>query len=255
MPTERRHRGPHPEDHKLFALDQEVLMKDAVSDLAWLWSRGYAQPSSIKLVGDRYQLTSRQRLAVGRSCCSDLARAQRLSTRVPRSEVEGAEVAIDGFNVLTTLEVIFSHGVLLRGRDTCLRDMASMHGGYRLIGETLPAIGVLLHALMAWCPSRVRILLDQPVSNSGRLASAIRQAIGGLGLTDDAWAVEVVADPDVILKKESAAIVASADAGILDAGNPWINLAAEILQWGLMQEAFPHQEPWLIDFGDTDQHS
>jgi hypothetical protein len=246
MPTERRHRGPHPEDHKLFAPDQENRLKEAVRDLAWLWSRGYAQPSSIKLVGDRWQLTSRQRTAVGRSCCTDAACELRKKNCQPIQEIEGKDVAIDGFNVLTTLEVIFSRGVLLRGRDGCLRDMASMHGGYRLIGETLPAIGLMLHGLSEWKPRAVRILLDQPVSNSGRLAAAIRQAIGGMGLPEDRWVVEVVPDPDVVLKEKSSSIIATADAAILDSGNAWINLAAEILRWGEAQDAFP-AAPWLID--------
>ena len=248
MPTERHHRGPHPEDHQLFAIDQEPRLREAVRDLAWLWSRGYAQPSSIKLVGDRYQLTRRQRIAVGRSCCTEKARAERFQTCLPLTALEGADLAIDGFNVLTTLEVIFSQGVLLRGRDSCLRDMASMHGGYRLISETLPAIGVMLHALSAWKPRRVRFLLDQPVSNSGRLADTIRQAIGGLGLPDDQWTVEVVPDPDVILKEKLSAIVATADSAILDSGNAWVNLAAEILRWGEAKNAFTHA-PWLIDLG------
>ncbi|NCF89230.1 MAG: DUF434 domain-containing protein [Verrucomicrobiaceae bacterium] len=248
MPTERRHRGPHPDDPKLFAVEQEALLREALVDLAWLWSREYAHPSSTRLVGDRYQLTSRQREAVGRSCCSDDALILRGKHRLPVKAIKGAELVIDGFNVLVTLEVIFSRGVLLRGRDGCLRDMASMHGGYRLIGETLPAIGVMLHALMFWRPKSVQFLFDQPVSNSGRLASAIREAIVGFGLPEATWQVGVVPDPDVVLKEKTSSLVASADSAILDSRNQWINLAEEILRWGLAREVFPH-DPWLMDLG------
>ena len=47
-------------------------------DLSWLLGRGYAIVSAVKLVGDRWSLTERQRMAVRRAACSDEARAGRL---------------------------------------------------------------------------------------------------------------------------------------------------------------------------------
>ena len=249
MPSQRRHRGLHPEDQRLFDASQWPRLRSAVHDLSWLWSRRYAQPSSIKLVGDCYQLTTRQRTAVGRSSCTDNALTNRQSTLKPASAIKGADLAIDGFNLLTTLEVVFSNGVILRGRDACLRDMASMHGKYRMIAETLPAVALALHCLQAWQPQSVLFLLDQPVSNSGRLAAAIHNTIGGLSLPHDHWQVEVVPDPDSNLKK-SRRLIATADSGILDAGNPWVNLASEIVNWGVSNRTFPHP-PWLVDLSDS----
>ncbi len=245
MPTQRRHRGPHPEDATLFAPACEARLRQAVHDLSWLWSRGYAAPSSVKLVGDRYQLTTRQRTAMSRSACGDAARDARQATQQSIAAMRGASVRVDGFNVLTTLEVLFSGGVLLRGRDGAVRDMASMHGGYRMIAETLPAVGLLLHALHQWEAASVTILLDQPVSNSGRLAEAIRGAIGGLGLPHTDWRVEVVPDPDPILKACEDAI-ATADAAILDSGRPWFNLASDILTWAGRKGLLP-STPWMLD--------
>ena len=71
MPDTRRHRGPHPEDAELFAPASWPALRAATTDLSWLLSRGYAEPSSLKLVGDCFQLTERQRTAVMRSACSD----------------------------------------------------------------------------------------------------------------------------------------------------------------------------------------
>ncbi|MBM3835354.1 MAG: DUF434 domain-containing protein [Verrucomicrobia bacterium] len=45
----------------------------ATHDLRWLLDHGYAAHSSIELVGNRYNLSSRQRMAVGRCACSDEA--------------------------------------------------------------------------------------------------------------------------------------------------------------------------------------
>jgi hypothetical protein len=52
----------------------------------------------------------------------------------------GQPIELDGFNVLTTVEAALADGVLLLGRDGCLRDMASMHGSFRRVEETRPAL-------------------------------------------------------------------------------------------------------------------
>jgi hypothetical protein len=66
MPDRRTHRGPHPEDERLFAADGLPILRQAVADLCWLLSRGYAPESSLKLVGDCYDLG---RPEMG-GCCS-----------------------------------------------------------------------------------------------------------------------------------------------------------------------------------------
>ena len=71
MPDTRSHRGPHPEDDRLFGSAVRPRLVEAVADLCWLLSRGYATPSALKLVGDRHVLAARQRVAVARLRCSD----------------------------------------------------------------------------------------------------------------------------------------------------------------------------------------
>jgi hypothetical protein len=53
VPDKRHHRGPHPDDGRLFAPDMLAQLQSVVSDLSWLLSRGYAATSAIKIVGDR----------------------------------------------------------------------------------------------------------------------------------------------------------------------------------------------------------
>src|SRR5690349_15149262 len=67
MPDSRKHRGPGPKDPIWFGGDARDALRAAVADLSWLLSRGYTVPSALNLVGDRYQLVERQRLAVIRS--------------------------------------------------------------------------------------------------------------------------------------------------------------------------------------------
>jgi len=71
MPDRRIHRGPHPQDAELFTPAKMGDLRSALDDFSLLLTKGYADKSALKLVGDRFSLTDRQRLAVMRSACSD----------------------------------------------------------------------------------------------------------------------------------------------------------------------------------------
>src|SRR5687767_2214386 len=144
MPDKRTHRGAHPEDAEGFAPPWHAALRAAVADLSWLLSRAYATPSAVKIVGDRYQLSARQRTAVTRCACANEQLAGRLRREVRLEQVRGGDVLIvDGYNVLTTIEVALGGGWLLAARDMTYRDMASIHGSYRKVEETRPAIELL----------------------------------------------------------------------------------------------------------------
>ena len=232
MPDTRKHRGAHPEDAELFHPRWWPALQDAVTDLSWLLTRGYSEVSATKLVGDHYGLTSRQRLAVQRSSCSDQSRKRRLANEVPAQEIQGQPIWLDGFNLLTTIEAALAGGVLLAGRDGCIRDLAGMHGTYRKVHETEPAllsIGQCLHDQLqvgpvVWC-------LDRPVSNSGRLASVIRKVA-----LEQGWPWQVVlsdnADAELRARPE---IVGTSDAGVLDLRGAWFAASREVLRRCLPQ--------------------
>src|SRR3989440_9127552 len=80
-PDIRKHRGAHPEDRKLFADDQIPALRAAVGDLSWLLTRDYTMKGALKLVGDKYALTERQRLAISRAACSDQSKTHRARDR------------------------------------------------------------------------------------------------------------------------------------------------------------------------------
>jgi hypothetical protein len=225
VPDRRVHRGPHPEDARLFAPEAEPRLRCAVGDLCWLASRGYADASALKLVGDRYELLSRQRIAVARAACSDAAHARRREHEMSVAALAGETLAIDGYNLLTTIEATLSHGVILACRDGCYRDMASMHGSYRKVQETVPALELIGAFLSEQHVAQCRWLLDSPVSNSGRLKQLMRELADKHGWN---WQIELVANPDAVLCATDT-LNATADSAILDRANRWVNLARVVV--------------------------
>ncbi len=234
MPDSRHHRGPHPEDVSDFAPAHLPALHLAVHDYCWLLSREYGPASALKLVGDHHNLTARQRLAVMRSSCSDSSRQQRCSRLT--TAIRGARLLIDGYNVLTTIEAALARGVLLVGRDLCMRDLASMHGSWRKVEETATAICLIGSELESSGVSDVLWLLDSPVSNSGRLRAQILDAAGHHHWH---WQVDLVFSPDKLLG-ESAEVVATADSVILDHPVRWLNLARTIVETHI-------PSAWIID--------
>jgi hypothetical protein len=221
MPDTRTHRGPHPEDARLFSPEALAALHDAVGDLCWLLSRGYAPTGALKLVGDRYRLDARQRSAISRSACSDAALARRLAHQVAPTQVCGQTLRLDGYNVLTTVEAALAGGVILAGRDGTCRDLASMHGSFRKVAETLPALELLGEVAAELGVGHCVWYLDRPVSNSGRLRALMERLATGRAWN---WQVELVPNPDAVLSV-GPEVVASADSVILDQCEAWLNLA------------------------------
>jgi hypothetical protein len=226
VPDTRGHRGADPRDAESFGPASLPALRAAVSDLSWLLGHGYAPVSSLKLVGDRWRLTERQRMAVRRSACSDEHRDRRRARRVAILDLTGQELWIDGFNVLTTIESHLGGGVVIGCRDGAFRDLAGVHGTYRRVVETTPALEFLASRLAGLGVGRALWLFDRPVSNSGRIASFVREIARGRGCD---WSVELVDDPDPVLKR-STEVVATADSAILDAGPRWFNLARDVIE-------------------------
>ena len=236
---DRRHRGAHPKDRRLFDAALLPALRGAVADLSWLLSRGYAPTASLKLVGDRFALKERQRLAVARAACSDQQRESRERIRLPLESVNGQDLLIDGFNIVVTTEAAISGGVLIRCRDGCFRDMSSVHGSYRSVAETEEAIRSIGEILFGAKPASALWLLDRPVSNSGRLAQRIRELAAEHNWP---WSVEVVMNPDKVLRA-SDQIVVTADSNILDGVKGWVNLGEM-----LVTQRLP--EAWIVDLRD-----
>ncbi len=236
MPDRRIHRGAHPEDGKIFAAEKITDLRQALADYSLLLTKGYAKTGALKLVGDRFELTQRQRLAVMRCSCTDEEVRARKEKEIKISEIANQPIAIDGYNILITIEAAISGGAIFRGRDGCLRDIASIHGTYRKVEETIPAIRLIGSFLQQASVSHILWLLDSPVSNSGGLKTLIAELCETNGWQ---WDIQLVSSPYKFLIK-SDSIVASSDSIILDGCKRWVNLASVIIEKNLPKS-------WIID--------
>ena len=236
-------RGPQPQDGRLFGESMHAALRRAVADLSWLSSRGYVLNSSLKLVGDRHDLVGRQRLAVQRAACSDDELAGRRARRTTVDQVRGQRVAIDGFNLIIIVESALAGGVLIRGRDGALRDLASVHGTYRRAEHTHAAIAAVAEALDDAGLSEVHWYLDQPVSNSGRLAQWLREVAKQAGRR---WEVELVRDPDRVLVHGDRTVISS-DGWVISRAQRWLDFATRVFEKARI-------EPWIVDLGDESHH-
>jgi hypothetical protein len=226
VPDTRTHRGPDPHDEEAFGPHALPALRQAVSDLSWLLGRGFAIVSAVKLVGDRWSLTERQRLALRRASCSEESRAGRLARQVLGDQLTDCRLAVDGFNVVTTVEAALGGGIVLHCRDGTFRDLAGVHGTYRKVAETIPALRLIGQALSSLGAVEVRWLFDRPVSNSGR----VRRILVEIAEQERwGWTVDLVDNPDPVLKA-CPDVVATADSAILDRCGSWFNLARFVIE-------------------------
>ena len=236
MPDKRSHRGAHPEDAGLFDESQWPDLRSAVADLSWLLTRGYGEKSGLKMVGDHFQLDVRQRRAVMRCACSDQSLSRRHEHHADPADLRGVPLLLDGYNVLISVEAALGGGVLLVARDGCVRDLASLHGSYRKVQETLAAIALIGEAAVRLGVSRCDWYLDAPVSNSGRLKTLLLQIA-----SERAWSfsVQIVSSPDHVLTA-STEIIATADSAVLDRCRRWFNFARVVIDTAV-------SDAWIVD--------
>jgi len=214
-------RGYVPEDERNFSTSAIETMRTASRHIDYLINEGYDLKQASVFVGNHFLLSERQRLAIMRS----LATKEQLEARKTKETTTGKEIWVDGFNMIITLEVLLCDSILFLCMDGTIRDLAALRGTYRIIPETIPAVRMLFDALKEINAESVHILLDEPVSNSGRLKKLIAE-VG----EDYSFALDIQIRKDVdraLYRKEN---VVTSDSVILDNCGSWINLTSGCLK-------------------------
>ena len=232
-------RGYTPEDEKNFSPDAVERMRIASRHIQYLINEGYDLKQATVFVGNHFLLSERQRLAIMRSVAKDQDLAERKSKQLPLSELKGKEVWIDGFNTVITLEVLLSDSLLFTCMDGTIRDLAALRGTYRLIPETTEAVRLMFDILQEASVGKVNILLDEPVSNSGRLKSLIAETaeskyssslIAETAEQNKSFDLDIRILRDVDRTLYGKEGVITSDSIILDHCTSWFNLTSECLR-------------------------
>lgn len=202
---------------------KEAAFLQAAQDYRFLLGRGYPRAGALALVGDRHGLDAQSRQLLRRGVFApETARARR-ARLLTLGDAAGQDVAVDGHNVLITLESALKGLPLVLGDDGVIRDTAGAGANHRPGQTTLAAARLLLAALRP--AASVTLLLDAPLSQSGELAAQLRQLLDEAGLAGQARAVPV---PERELATHQGP-VATSDSQLLDTVASPLDLAGAII--------------------------
>jgi len=179
-------------------------MKDASIDLRFLLNRGYDKARAIRFVGNKFQLDKSERHILYRALYSKDEINATKKKLVPFEQISGKHLAVDGYNVLITVESLLSKKTIINCDDGIMRDVSGIFGSKLL-----------------------QFFFDSQVSKSGELSKIIREKINELQLIGNA---ETVKQVDTTLKKLNCDIIATSDTIIIAQVSAVVDIPQRILK-------------------------
>ena len=205
---------------------KSIPLQDGANDFRYLLNRGYPRKAALELVGNRYALTIDQRHLLHRGVFSEVSAKVRRGKLIRLKDLRSQALAIDGYNVLITLEAGLSGKPLILADDGFIRDICGLSGNFKKTSSTDRAMDLVLQTLRKAKPRDVLFLFDSPISRSGSLAQEVRALLAKETFPGDARAMKV---PEQVLLGFRG-IVATSDTAIIDRSEKVIDLAGLILK-------------------------
>ncbi len=150
-----------------------MSIHEASKDLRYLLNSGYKKTYALDFVCNHYQLPKKDRHFLARAIFSDAVVHTVQQKRVDIKDIEGEKLAIDGFNVLITVEAVLKDMAILCD-DSFVRDTQGIFGKYKITKATHEALHKIYGVLKKYPPAKTTFYFDQQVSHSGDLCSLIR---------------------------------------------------------------------------------
>jgi len=199
----------------------------AIKNYKYLLEEGFPQRAIIKLVGDRFKLSSVERTILYRGICTDKNASHRKSKLAFTKDIQNKSIHIDGYNVLITIGSYLNGSLVFIGNDNFLRDASEVHGKVFRTELLQRAIVLTFDYLKKNKVSGLHFYLDKPVSNSGKLSAKLNKTIQEYNLSGSS---KTQASPDYALKQIKQGIIATSDSNIIDKCMvPVLDLARKIL--------------------------
>ncbi len=201
-------------------------LQPAAQDFRYLLNRGYPREASLTLVGNRYDLEAAARQILHRGVFAGPVAAARKAKLWSLADLAGQPLAVDGHNVLITLESALKGLTLVAADDGFIRDVAQLSRAYRDSPATAQALALLAAFVSRHHPGPLTILYDAPMKRSGELARKTREIFTAQGLYAETRAVPV---PERELLDFQGAM-ATSDTHLIDAKEVVADLAGEIIR-------------------------
>ena len=201
-------------------------LQRAAQDFRYLLNRGYPRKASLELVGNRYGLIFDERHLLHRGVFSDADSVTRQKKIISPEAIRNKDLAIDGHNVLITIEAGLSSRPLVLADDGFIRDISGLSGSFKKTEMTEKAFRLIVTFLKRWRPRHTLFLFDAPISKSGVLAQEVRVLLKKEGLPGDSIAMKV---PEKTLIGFQG-VVATSDTAIIDRSKRVIDLAGNIIR-------------------------
>jgi len=185
-----------------------MSLVEAYRDLKYLLKRGYRKSVALNFVANHYRLTRRERHLLARCVFSDEWISEVRKKILQAEDIGNRVLAIDGFNVLITLESLLA-GKAILCEDNLVRDL-EYRGKYRPHEKTGNNVRLIASTLAELSPSSVIFLYGKNNPGSGLVRAITLRALEDFGLSGE---VRLVRSPDHELKAFDA--VATADTGVI----------------------------------------
>ena len=199
---------------------------EAARDFRYLLARGYPRQAALGLVGNRYGLEVIGRRLLHRGVFAPEVAAARRAKLRRIADFPGHPLALDGHNVLITLECALRKLPLVAADDGWVRDVGEVSRAFRVSPATDRVLARLADYLADQAAGPVEVFYDAPLSLSGELARRTREIFASRGLDVRAAAVPV---PERRLSGFPGAI-ATSDTALIDAHATVVDLAGEIIR-------------------------
>ena len=186
------------------------VFQQAMNDYFYLKNNHYPEKGSLKLVGDRYLLSTDQRTTLYRGI-SSREEASKRSLRIVPSAIDS--LAIDGYNVLFTLYNYRLGRFVFISNDGICRDAGSLFG--KISNESLFAecASLLIEYLADFTITAITLYLDSSVPSSKNHQTLLSQLARTKNIQFDAI---LSASADKSLLSDQSRVIATSNSAVID---------------------------------------